>query len=61
MVNLELSDSEFDLVKEAMQSYFIIESNALQYYEGDDENHTLKVLDDIILFAEKYDFELEEG
>jgi hypothetical protein len=54
-----LSDVNFSVIKESLQYHFTGENNALEFYEGDDEKATIKILENIQQTATKLGIKLE--
>ena len=49
-----------ELVKDAVQNYYMISHHALEYYEkGEDRDRVICIIDDLASFAKRFDFELE--
>ena len=49
-----------ELVKDAVQNYYMISHHALEYYEkGEDRDRVICIIDDLASFAKRFGFELE--
>ena len=54
-----LIKEDIDLIKDALQYHFIGENNALEFYEGDEEKRTMKMLNNIKKVCKKLEVSLE--
>ena len=58
MINLNKKDTE--LVKDAVQSYYMISHHALEHYEKrENRDRVICIIDDLEAFAKRFGFELE--
>ena len=54
-----LTKEDMDLIKDSLQYHFTGENNALEFYEGDEEKETMKMLNNIEKVCKKLEVPLE--
>jgi len=59
-MTINLNEKDTELVKDAVQSYYMISHHALEHYEKrENRDRVICIIDDLEAFAKRFDFELE--